>query len=111
MKYLVIVIFFISCNISAQKENAESLEDKKLNSMMGVVNANLSDNQKKQTNAAKESDKIVTQAANTITSLKAEVGSLKNQINEAKRKDSIGNVVDTSNKFQLRPISIDKKTR
>ena len=110
MKYLLLVLLF-SCQISAQKESQESLEDKSLNSMMGKVNSNLNDNQKIQKAAAKESDKIVTQAANTITSLKAEVGNLKNQINEAKRKDSIGNIVDTSNKFQLRPISIDKKAR
>ena len=110
MKYLLLVLLF-SCQISAQKESQESLEDKSLNSMMGKVNSNLNDNQKIQKAAAKESDKIVTQAANTITSLKVEVGNLKNQINEAKKKDSIGNIVDTSNKFQLRPISIDKKTR
>ena len=96
MKYLLLVLLF-SCQISAQKESQESLEDKSLNSMMGKVNSNLSDNQKIQKAAEKESDKIVTKAANTITSLKAE------NANYKKKLDSITTITnDTSESFDIR---------
>jgi FtsZ-binding cell division protein ZapB len=100
-----------SCNLSAQKESKEAQEDKNLNKIVNQVNANLNDNKNVQKAIVEKSDKIVTQAANTITSLKAEVGTLKNQINETKKNDSVNNIVDTSNKFQLRPISIGEKNR
>jgi FtsZ-binding cell division protein ZapB len=97
--------------LSAQKESKEAQEDKNLNKIVNQVNANLNDNKNVQKAIVDKSDKIVTQAANTITSLKAEVGTLKNQINETKKNDSVNNIVDTSNKFQLRPISIGEKNR
>ena len=64
-----------------------------------------------QNSASKKAATIVTNTVNKITALKAEVNTLKNELNEAKAKLDSVSTVDTGSKFVLRPISTDKKDR
>lgn len=111
MKKLVYILMFglYSCsNLVGQNQDEEFKNDQELIKLMNQFSQTSAKNEVAQGKADDKSKEIVTQAVETITTLKEENKALKQELNEIKQKlDDISN--DTSNKFQLRPISDSKK--
>jgi len=112
MRILALCILFSSCQlITGQKIDKQHSKDVEFESLLNKVSKTSELSAAVQDNASKKAAKIVTNTVNKITALKAEVNTLKNELNEAKAKLDSVSTVDTGSKFVLRPISTDKKDR
>lgn len=112
MRILALCILFSSCQlITGQKIDEQHSKDVEFESLLNKVSKTSELSAAVQDNASKKAAKIVTNTVNKITALKAEVNTLKNELNEAKAKLDSVSTVDTGSKFVLRPISTDKKDR
>jgi seryl-tRNA synthetase len=111
MKKLVYILMFglYSCtNLVGQGQDEEFEKDQELIKLMNQFSKTSAKNEVAQGKADDKSKEIVTKAVETISTLQEENKALKQELNEIKQKlDDISN--DTSNKFQLRPISDSKK--
>lgn len=107
MKYLgfILVLFCFGCTeLSSQSQNEEFKKDQELIKLMTSFSKTAAKNEIAQSKADDKTKEVVTEAANTITSLKAEVAALKTELNEVKAKLN-DTKLDTNSKFQLLPIS------
>ena len=86
-------------------------KDEEFDALLNKVNKTSELSAAAQNSASKKAATIVTNTVNKITALKAEVNTLKNELNEAKAKLDSVNIVDTGSKFVLRTISNDQKNR
>ena len=112
MRILVLCILFSSCQlITGQKIDEQRVKDAEFNDLLNKVNKTSELSAAAQDNASKKAATIVTNTVNKITALKAEVNTLKNELNEAKAKLDSVSTVDTGSKFVLRTISTDQKNR
>jgi seryl-tRNA synthetase len=113
MRILALCILFSSCQlITGQKIDEQHSKDVEFESLLNKVNKTSELSAAAQNSASKKAATIVTNTVNKITALKAEVNTLKNELNETKAKlDSVDNIVDTGSKFVLRTISTDQKNR
>lgn len=112
MRILVLCILFSSCQlITGQKIDEQHTKDAEFEALLNKVNKTSELSAAAQNNASKKAATIVNNTVNKITVLKAEVNTLKNELNEAKAKLDSVSTVDTGSKFVLRPISTDKKDR
>jgi seryl-tRNA synthetase len=103
---------FSSCQlITGQKIDEQHSKDVEFESLLNKVSKTSELSAAAQNSASKKAATIVTNTVNKITALKAEVNTLKNELNEAKAKLDSVSTVDTGSKFVLRPISTDKKDR
>jgi esterase/lipase len=107
MKYLgfILVLLCFGCKgLSSQSQNEEFKKDQELIKVMSSFSNTAAKNEIAQSKADDKTKEVVTEAANTITSLKAEVAALKTELNEVKAQLN-DTKLDTNSKFQLRPIS------
>lgn len=112
MRILVLCILFSSCQlITGQKIDEQHSKDVEFESLLNKVSKTSELSAAAQNSASKKAATIVNNTVNKITVLKAEVNTLKNELNEAKAKLDSVSTVDTGSKFVLRPISSDKKDR
>ena len=112
MRILALCILFSSCQlITGQKIDEQHSKDVEFNDLLNKVSKASELSAAAQNSASKKAATIVNNTVNKITALKAEVNTLKNELNEAKAKLDSANTVDTGSKFVLRPISTDKKDR
>jgi seryl-tRNA synthetase len=112
MRILVLCILFSSCQlITGQKIDEQHTKDAEFEALLNKVNKTSELSAAAQNSASKKAATIVNNTVNKITVLKAEVNTLKNELNEAKAKLDSVSTVDTGSKFVLRPISTDKKDR
>jgi seryl-tRNA synthetase len=112
MRILVLCILFSSCQlITGQKIDEQHTKDAEFEALLNKVNKTSELSAAAQNSASKKAATIVNNTVNKITVLKAEVNTLKNELNEAKAKLDSVSTVDTGSKFVLRPISSDKKDR
>jgi seryl-tRNA synthetase len=103
---------FSSCQlITGQKIDEQHSKDVEFESLLNKVSKTSELSAAAQNSASKKAATIVNNTVNKITVLKAEVNTLKNELNEAKAKLDSVSTVDTGSKFVLRPISSDKKDR
>lgn len=112
MRYLgFILLFCYGCTeLSSQSQSEEFKKDQDLIQVMSSFSKTAAKNEIAQSKADDKTKEVVTEAANTITSLKAEVAALKTELNEVKAQLN-DTKLDTNSKFQLRPISDSKKDR
>jgi seryl-tRNA synthetase len=112
MRILALCILFSSCQlITGQKIDEQHTKDAEFEALLNKVNKTSELSAAAQNSASKKAATIVNNTVNKITVLKAEVNTLKNELNEAKAKLDSVSTVDTGSKFVLRPISSDKKDR
>jgi len=106
MKYLgfILLLCFGCTGLSSQSQNEEFKKDQELIKVMSSFSNTAAKNEIAQSKADDKTKEVVTEAANTITSLKAEVVALKTELNEVKAQLN-DTKLDTNSKFQLRPIS------
>ena len=107
MKYFLL-IFLFGCQATAQNESETAKKDREFQDLLLKVEQNTQASAKVQKDASKKQSQIVTEAVNTIITLKEENKDLKTELNEVKVKlDSVN--ADTIIPFQLLPILPRKK--
>jgi len=115
MKFSIFVICVLvsSCQlITGQKIDEQQKKDAEFESLINKVKQTNEQSANVQKKASEKASSIVTNTVKKITDLKQEVNNLKNELNEVKAKlDSTNSSVDTGSKFELRPISYNKKDR
>lgn len=100
-----IVLFCYGCtDLSSQSQSKEFQKDQELLQVLSSFSKTAAKNEIAQSKADDKTKEVVTEAANTITSLKAEVTALKTELNEVKAQLN-DTKLDTNSKFKLRPIS------
>lgn len=101
----LIVLFCYGCTeLSSQSQSQEFQKDQELLKVLNSFSKTAAKNEIAQSKADDKTKEVVTEAANTITSLKAEVSALKTELNEVKAQLN-DTKLDTNSKFKLRPIS------
>ena len=107
MRYFLL-IFLFGCQATAQNESETAKKDREFQDLLLKVEQNTQASAKVQKDASKKQSQIVTEAVNTIITLKEENKDLKTELNEVKVKlDSVN--ADTIIPFQLLPILPRKK--
>ena len=102
MRYFLL-IFLFGCQATAQKESETAKKDREFQNLLSKVEENTQASAKVQKDASKKQSQIVTEAVNTIITLKEENKDLKTELNEVKVKlDSVN--ADTIIPFVLLPI-------
>ncbi len=102
MKYFLL-IFLFGCQVTAQNESETAKKDREFQNLLSKVEENTKASAKVQEGASKKQSQIVTEAVNTIITLKEENKDLKTELNEVKVKlDSVN--ADTIIPFVLLPI-------
>ena len=103
MKYLVVILFLSSCQLTAQKPDPVVKEDEAFKQLLQKVENNNKLSMMVQKQAAQKQTQIVTQTISKIVTLKEENKELKVELNETKAKlDSVS--TDTIVPFVLLPI-------
>ena len=102
MRYFLL-IFLFGCQATAQNESENAKKDREFQNLLSKVEENTQASAKVQKDASKKQSQIVTEAVNTIITLKEENKDLKTELNEVKVKlDSVN--ADTIIPFVLLPI-------
>ena len=102
MRYFLL-IFLFGCQATAQNESENAKKDREFQNLLSKVEENTLASAKVQKDASKKQSQIVTEAVNTIITLKEENKDLKTELNEVKVKlDSVN--ADTIIPFVLLPI-------
>jgi seryl-tRNA synthetase len=96
------------CQATAQNESETAKKDREFQDLLLKVEQNTQASAKVQKEASKKQSQIVTEAVNTIVTLKEENKDLKTELNEVKVKLDSANA-DTIIPFQLLPILPRKK--
>jgi hypothetical protein len=112
MKYLLIILIplIYGCqNTTAQKIDSSIEEDRKFEQLLNKVETNTKISLQAQVEASKEQTKIVEQTVSKITTLKAEVKTLKEENNAFKVKIDSNTAVGKP--FKLLPVSNDQNNR
>lgn len=107
MRYFLL-IFLFGCQATAQNESETAKKDREFQDLLLKVEQNTQASAKVQKEASKKQSQIVTEAVNTIVTLKEENKDLKTELNEVKVKLDSANA-DTIIPFQLLPILPRKK--
>jgi len=98
-----LLIFLLGCQATAQNESETAKKDREFQDLLLKVEQNTQASAKVQKDASKKQSQIVTEAVNTIITLKEENKDLKTELNEVKVKlDSVN--ADTIIPFVLLPI-------
>jgi seryl-tRNA synthetase len=103
-----LLIFLFGCQATAQNESETAKKDREFQDLLLKVEQNTQASAKVQKEASKKQSQIVTEAVNTIVTLKEENKDLKTELNEVKVKLDSANA-DTIIPFQLLPILPRKK--
>ena len=102
MRYFLL-IFLFGCQATAQNESETAKKDREFQDLLLKVEQNTQASAKVQKDSSKKQSQIVTEAVNTIITLKEENKDLKTELNEVKVKlDSVN--ADTIIPFVLLPI-------
>jgi hypothetical protein len=103
--FLSIVNVFISCQVvGSQPLNEEQKKDQQFQELLNKSEETKQQSILSQSVADEKQNKIVNGAVEKIITLKQEVESLKNELNEKNEKLN-GIINDTGSKFKLLPIS------
>ena len=102
MRYFLL-IFLLGCQATAQNESETAKKDREFQDLLLKVEQNTQASAKVQKDASKKQSQIVTEAVNTIVTLKEENKDLKTELNEVKVKLDSANA-DTIIPFVLLPI-------
>ena len=102
MRYFLL-IFLFGCQATAQNESENAKKDREFQNLLSKVEENTQASAKVQKDASKKQSQIVTEAVNTIITLKEENKDLKTELNEVKVKLDSANA-DTIIPFVLLPI-------
>ena len=102
MRYFLL-IFLFGCQATAQNESETAKKDREFQDLLLKVEQNTQASAKVQKDASKKQSQIVTEAVNTIITLKEENKDLKIELNEVKVKLDSANA-DTIIPFVLLPI-------
>jgi chromosome segregation ATPase len=114
MKFSIFLVCVVLCScqlITGQKIDEQKKKDAEFESLINKVKATNEQSANVQKKASEKASSIVTNIVKKITDLKQEVSNLKNELNEVKAKLDVANTVDSGSKFELRPISNNKKDR
>ena len=114
MKFSIFVmcLFICSCQlITGQKIDEQQKKDEEFDKLINKVKATNEQSANVQKKASEKASNIVNNTVKKITDLKQEVSNLKNELNEVKAKLDVANTIDSGSKFELRPISNNKKDR
>jgi hypothetical protein len=98
-----LLIFLFGCQATAQNESETAKKDREFQDLLLKVEQNTQASAKVQKDASKKQSQIVTEAVNTIITLKEENKDLKTELNEVKVKLDSANA-DTIIPFVLLPI-------
>ena len=94
MRYFLL-IFLFGCQATAQNESETAKKDREFQNLLLKVEENTKASAKVQEGASKKQSQIVTEAVNTIITLKEENKDLKTELNEVKVKlDSANAIID-----------------
>ena len=94
MRYFLL-IFLFGCQATAQNESDTAKKDREFQNLLLKVEQNTQASAKVQKDASKKQSQIVTEAVNTIITLKEENKDLKTELNEVKVKlDSANAIID-----------------
>ena len=102
MRYFLL-IFLFGCQATAQNESETAKKDREFQNLLLKVEQNTQASAKVQKDASKKQSQIVTEAVNTIITLKEKNKDLKTELNEVKVKLDSANA-DTIIPFVLLPI-------
>jgi seryl-tRNA synthetase len=90
-----LLIFLFGCQATAQNESDTAKKDREFQNLLLKVEQNTQASAKVQKDASKKQSQIVTEAVNTIITLKEENKDLKTELNEVKVKlDSANAIID-----------------
>jgi esterase/lipase len=90
-----LLIFLFGCQATAQNESETAKKDREFQNLLSKVEENTKASAKVQEQASKKQSQIVTEAVNTIITLKEENKDLKTELNEIKTKlDSATAIID-----------------